>query len=243
MPVSGTCRACGRQEGGTWPSAFRLRISWCSLGEGAIPAIRCGCLHLALIDWGFSKSETPSHARTQAGDARVRAVAQRPSRRLLGLLQPCRRITCRSKLNKKKKKRKKKPPPLTTCSLTWRRCPIRRRCAQVTRYRDGRDLVILRRLLQLSSSPFQAFVEISGLSPNSRDIIDAGYRSPLEPPTLSMAWRMPRSSSLLRCTFAAPALSSRYLMRFVPGIGMKSSLETSQQLNPIIVVNEPTLVP
>lgn len=50
-----------------------------------------------------------------------------------------------------------------------------------------RNFVIPRRLLQLPSRPFQAFAEISGLSPNSRDIIDAGYRSPLEPPTLSMA--------------------------------------------------------
>ena len=75
-------------------------------------------------------------------------------------------------------------------------------------------------------------------------IIAAGYRSPLVPPTESIAFRIFASSSLLSLMLVASAFSSKYLTRFVlrklrevslyvphirpeghthPGIGRKSS--------------------
>jgi hypothetical protein len=66
-----------------------------------------------------------------------------------------------------------------------------------------------------------------GLSPKSLAIIAGGYLAPLEPPVFSMAFRISDSSSLLNLTSAAATFSSKYLMRFVPGMGMKSSLIAS----------------
>lgn len=73
--------------------------------------------------------------------------------------------------------------------------------------------------------PSYAAAEISGESPKHRAIIAAGYLAPLLPPTLSTAALNSCSSSLLSFTSTALAFSSRYLTRFVPGIGMKSSLQ------------------
>ena len=63
-----------------------------------------------------------------------------------------------------------------------------------------------------------------GLSPKSLDIIAGGYLLPFDPPTPSIALRISDSSSLLSFTSLAATFSSRYLMRFVPGMGIKSSL-------------------
>lgn len=65
----------------------------------------------------------------------------------------------------------------------------------------------------------------SGLSPNSRAAAPGGYRSPFEPPTLSIAFRTLASSSLVKVTSTDLMFSSRYLTRFVPGIGITSGIE------------------
>jgi hypothetical protein len=100
------------------------------------------------------------------------------------------------------------------------------------------------RLTPVEPTQLEPAQESSALSPKSRAIIEGGYLqkkfwsvqsqtpekklqathlSPLLPPTPSIAFRIPCSSSLLSWTSTAFAFSSRYLTLFVPGMGMKSS--------------------
>lgn len=76
-----------------------------------------------------------------------------------------------------------------------------------------------------------AVVFNSGVSPKHLAIIRGGYRSPLLPPTLSIACLISLSSALLIFTSIALAFSSRYLTLLVPGIGMKSSPCARTQAN------------